>query len=116
MAQARFQIGVRRQTSTRPHISPEAPGSGDRLIANFLLPPGGALDLCADLLRVVGVFSILVAALWHDVTDAGILAFALPAIFPPRFLGLRASADIACSITVLMAAWSNVFDLYTTIS
>ncbi len=62
------------------------------------------------------MLSVLVAALWYDLTDAGILAFALPGIFAPRFLGLRAGADIVCSITLLVAAWSNVFDLYTTIS
>lgn len=62
------------------------------------------------------MLSVLSAALWYDLTDAGILAFALPGIFAPRFLGLRAGADIVCSVTLLVAAWSNVFDLYTTIS
>ncbi|MDR5711505.1 hypothetical protein [Nesterenkonia flava] len=62
------------------------------------------------------MLSVVAAAIWYSLTDAGILAFALPGVFAPRFLGLRSGADIVCSITLLVAAWSNVFDLYTSIS
>ncbi|GAA1636165.1 hypothetical protein [Microbacterium flavum] len=79
---------------------------------NFLRRPRGAADLVADGVRVAGILSVLFAAVWLQPTDAGILAFALPALMVPRFLGLRAGVDIVTGIVILLAAWSNVVDLY----
>jgi len=84
------------------------------VIENFLRPPRTAGDIVADLLRSVGVLSVIAAAIWFEPTDAGILAFALPALLVPRFLGVRSGFDIVYGITVLVAAWSNVLDLYRT--
>lgn len=83
---------------------------------NFLRRPRGVAEWTADAARVLGLLSVVVAALAFAPTDAGVLAFALPALFVPRFVGVRAGFDIAYSVTVLVAAWSNVFDLYTRIS
>ena len=41
---------------------------------------------------------------------------ALSALMLPRMLGMRAWFDTASGVTVLAAAWSNVFDLYAVIS
>ncbi|MBD7956236.1 DUF2238 domain-containing protein [Microbacterium sp. Sa4CUA7] len=82
---------------------------------NFLRPPSGALEIIADLLRTIGVLSVIGAAIWSTATDAGILALALPALMVPRFIGARAAFDIVYSVTVLVAAWSNVIDLYRTV-
>lgn len=85
------------------------------MIENFLRRPQTPAELTADLLRAFGVFSVLFAAVFFDPTDAGILAFVLPAVFAPRFLGTRAGADITVSLTVLIAAWSNVWGLYESV-
>lgn len=83
---------------------------------NFLRPPRGLAEHLADALRIIGVLSVVVAAIWSTPTDAGILGLALPALMVPRVLGMRAWADILLGVTVLVAAGSNVFDLYRTIT
>lgn len=85
------------------------------MIENFLRRPRGAGEFTADALRVLGLVSVIGAAIWSTATDAGILSLALPALLVPRFLGVRASYDIVYCVTVLVAAWSNVLDLYRTI-
>lgn len=83
--------------------------------ANFLRRPHGPADYLADAVRLLGALSVLGAAVWFQPTDAGVVAFTLPALVAPRFLGMRAAPDIALQLVVLVAAWSNVFDLYRTI-
>src|SRR5690554_6879741 len=83
-----------------------------RVIENFLRPPHGPAETGADVLRGVGVLSVILAAILFDLTDAGVLAFALPGLFVPRFLGMLPWPDVVVSTTLLIAAWSNVFDLY----
>ena len=82
------------------------------MIENFLRPPHGPAETGADVLRGVGVLSVILAAILFDLTDAGVLAFALPGLFVPRFLGMLPWPDVVVSTTLLIAAWSNVFDLY----
>lgn len=82
---------------------------------DFLRPPRGTAEYVADGLRLLGVLSVVAAAIWSTGTDAGILALALPALMVPRMLGMRAGADIAVGVTVLTAAASNVFDLYRSV-
>ncbi len=83
---------------------------------NFLRPPSRVSEYVADALRVIAVLSVVVAAIWSTPTDAGILALALPALMVPRMLGMRAWPDISVGVTVLVAAGSNVFDLYRTVT
>jgi len=85
------------------------------VIENFLRPPQTASEVIADILRVVGLLSVIAAAIWSTATDAGILALTLPALVVPRFLGVRSSFDIVYDVIVLVAAWSNVLDLYRTV-
>ncbi|MBB1031035.1 hypothetical protein G6027_09070 [Dietzia sp. SLG310A2-38A2] len=85
------------------------------MIDNFLRPAESRARMAADALRILGTLSVLVALLLHGLTDAAIVAFALPGLMLPRFVGMRPWADTAVSVTVLVAAWSNVFDLYTRI-
>jgi hypothetical protein len=82
---------------------------------NFLRRPRGLADYTADGLRVLGVLFVIVAAIGSSPTDAGILALALPALMVPRALGMRGGMDVAVGVTVLVAAGSNVLDLYRTI-
>lgn len=84
-------------------------------VQNFLRPPATVLDIVADGVRLLGVISVVVAAVWFTPLDAGVVAFSLPALMLPRFLALRAGWDIALSVSVLVAAWSNVVGLYESI-
>ena len=83
---------------------------------DFLRPPSSLGDWIADGLRVLGVLGVIAAVIWLKPTDAGIAALALPALMLPRMLGLAAWFDVAACVTVLVAAWSNVFDLYRTVT
>lgn len=83
---------------------------------DFLRPPRTAAEWAADCLRVVGVLAVIAAAVWLKPTDAGIAALALPALMLPRMLGLRPWFDVVACVVVLVAAWSNVLDLYRTIT
>ncbi|UOQ59411.1 hypothetical protein MUN76_10130 [Leucobacter rhizosphaerae] len=85
------------------------------MIENFLRPPRTLAEWIADGLRVLGVLGVVVAAIWFTPTDAGILAFTLPALVGARFIGVPPAFDIAFSVTVQIAAWSNVIDLYRTV-
>ena len=83
------------------------------MIDNVLRPAETGGGRAADALRVLGTLSVLVALVFHGLTDAAIVAFALPGLMLPRFIGMRPWADCAVSVTLLVAAWSNVYDLYT---
>lgn len=82
---------------------------------DFLRPPRTTSEWTADGLRVLGILGVVVAAIWWDPTDAGIAALATPALMLPRALGMRGGFDAAACGIVLTAAWSNVFDLYTSV-
>lgn len=82
------------------------------MIDTFLTAPRTPSEWAADALRLIGAASVVVALVLFELTDAGILALALPALLAPRFAGLRGGADVAFGVTVLVAAWSNVFDMY----
>lgn len=82
------------------------------MIENFLRPPQSAAAVTADAIRALGFVSVVIAAVWFSLLDAGVLAFALPALLVPRFLALRPGYDLAVGVSVLVAAWSNVFGVY----
>ena len=86
------------------------------MMENFLRPPGSLAGVAADVLRGIGTLSVVLAALFFEVRDAAIIAFALPGLFFPRFIGMRPWADMVSASTLLVAAWSNVFELYTSIA
>ena len=85
------------------------------MIRRFLRPPSGAGEWVADAIRVLGPLSVLAGFVWWAPTDAGVLALALFGLVLPRFVGVRPGFDIAFCVTVLVAAWSNVFLLYQTV-
>lgn len=95
--------------SSAPSLSPAD------VKADFLRPPRSGAEWIADALRLVGVVGVMVAAIAFRPTDAGILALALPALVAPRMLGLRPWFDATVGATVLVAAWSNVLGLYTSV-
>lgn len=83
------------------------------MIDDFLRRPSGPVEFAADGVRALAAVSVLIAAIWFRVTDAGILALTLPVILLPRFLAAPAPFDLAFGLALLVAAWSNVLDLYT---
>jgi hypothetical protein len=85
------------------------------VIETFLRPPRGALAVAADAVRVLGLLSVVAAFVWWSLTDAGVLALVLPALLLPRFVGVHPAFEIGYGVALLVAAWSNVFDLYTSI-
>lgn len=82
---------------------------------NFLRPPHGAAEWFADAMRALALVSVVAAFIWWEPTDAGVLALVLPGVVLPRFVGVHPLFDIVYSLVLLVAAWSNVFDLYTSI-
>jgi len=85
------------------------------VIKNFLRPPHGAAEWAADAVRVLALLSVVAAFVWWEPTDAGVLALVLPGVVLPRFVGVHPLFDIVYGLVLLVAAWSNVFDLYTSI-
>lgn len=85
------------------------------MIDNFLRPARSRAQKTADALRVIGVLGVIPALALYGMTDAAIVAFATPGLMLPRFLGMRGAADLAVSTALLVAAWSNVLELYTRI-
>jgi hypothetical protein len=78
-------------------------------------PPATPAEFAADGVRLLGPVSMV----------AGLLMFGGPAIpafvlvivgqIVPRVLGLRPSFDIGVGAVLLVAGWSNVLNLYTTV-
>ena len=86
------------------------------MIDRFLAPPRGAGAWTADAVRLLGLLGVLAAFLWWAPGDGGIVALSMLALVVPRFAGVRPGFDIAFCVTVLVAAWSNVLDLYESLA
>lgn len=82
------------------------------MIQTFLRFPRGAAEMTADALRLLGVFSVVVALIGWPWVDVAVFALALVGLVIPRFLGVRPGLDIAFCIIVLIAAWSALLELY----
>lgn len=85
-----------------------------RIHADFLRPPTG-LEWLADAVRVLGVLSGIVTAVFFSPVDAAMFALALLGLVLPRMLGMRAGYDVAFGVSVLVAAWSSVFEIYVSV-
>lgn len=82
------------------------------LYANLKRPPRTATEWITDAVRVVAIVGVLVAAITLPATDTAVLSMTLPAVMLSRMLGLRSGLDLAVCLTVIVAAGSNVIDLY----
>jgi hypothetical protein len=81
----------------------------------FLRRPNGAGELTADTLRVFGAFSVVAGGIGWGFVEVAVFALTLLGMLVPRFLGVRPGFDLAICGTLLVAAWSGVFELYTSI-
>lgn len=86
------------------------------MIETFRRAPRGPAELAADGVRVLGVLSIVVAFIGWSPVDVAVLALGLLGLVIPRFLGIRPALDIAFGITVLIATWSGLLNLYEAIA
>jgi hypothetical protein len=86
-----------------------------RLHNDFLRPPRGVAMWLADGVRLLGVLSMLATLIFFSPVDAGMFSLALFGVVLPRMLGLRPGLDAAFGLSVLVAAWSSVFELYLSV-
>lgn len=86
------------------------------MIDNFIRPPRGLTETVADLIRIGGVLSFFVALAFFELTEAAVIAFTLPGLLIARFLGMKPLPDAILTTSLIIAAWSNVFELYTSIT
>lgn len=84
------------------------------MIATFLRPPRGPAEVFADAVRVLGLVSVVVAIVGWSPVDGAVFALVLLGLVLPRFLGVRPGLDAAFGISLLVAGWSSVLDIYLT--
>jgi hypothetical protein len=86
------------------------------VIETFLTPPRRPAEFAADTVRALGTVSVVVAGLVWGAVAFWVCALSLLGVYAARFLGFRPALDIGLGITLLVAAWSSVLDLYTTVT
>lgn len=88
--------------------------------STFLQRPDGRAGAVADAVRMLGLVS-LIAVVVATVSgaaapvDVAVMALVLLGIMVPRFLGVRPALDLLCGVTLLVAGWSSVVELYVTV-
>lgn len=85
------------------------------MIETFLRSPTRPSEFAADAVRIVAALSVVVAGIGWGFVEIAVMMLALAAVLAPRALGVRAGLDLATGATVLVAAWSSVFELYTSV-
>jgi len=76
--------------------------------------PVGPAEIVADVLRVLGVLSIVVAGIgWGPLSGLSFVA-ASAAMLVPRLLRVRPAFDILYGTAVLVSTWSSVLGLFHT--
>lgn len=75
-----------------------------------------ALALAADGARVVGVGSVIAAAVAYDGIAVAVFALVLLGLVLARVIDLTPGLDLAVGLSVLVAGWSSVLRLYEAIS
>jgi hypothetical protein len=86
------------------------------VIENFLRPPAGIAEWAADGVRAVGTVGVVVAGLGWGPVAFWVSALSLLGVYASRFLGLRPAFDIALGLTLIIASWSSVLQLYTSVA
>jgi len=83
------------------------------MIDTFVQRPTRPMEWVADAVRALAALSVVVVGIGWGFVEIAVLMLALAAVLVPRFLGVRAGFDVMVGVTVLVAAWSSVFELYT---
>ena len=66
----------------------------------------------ADLVRVAGAVSLVVALVWRGPVDAALMALVLGGLMVPRVLGAPQPLDVAYGAALIVAAWCGALDVY----
>lgn len=87
----------------------------NELIVAFMRRPETRATRVADGVRLLVAASVVVAALGWGWIQFAVFMLALLAALAPRALALPGVLDIATGVAALLAAWSNVLDLYDSV-
>lgn len=80
----------------------------------FLRRPHGA-EWAADVVRLLVLLSVPVAAVAWGPIDLAVMLLALLGAVLPRIVGLRPGVDLAIGLLSFVAAWSSTLEWYTTV-
>jgi hypothetical protein len=75
-------------------------------------PPARPAEFVADAVRVLGILSFIGASVVVGGTAFPLFALIVLGQLLPRFLALRPALDIGIGVVLLVAGWSNPFELY----
>jgi hypothetical protein len=79
---------------------------------NLVRPPATPGEIAADAVRVLGLLSFVGASVFVGGTAFPLFALIVLGQLLPRFLGLLPALDISIGVVLLVAGWSNPFELY----
>jgi hypothetical protein len=82
------------------------------VIETFLRRPLDAGEVVADVVRLLGLVSGIVAGLVFGPVQFAVFSLALIGFVAPRFLGVRPAVDVLTGLVLLVAAWGSALDLY----
>lgn len=82
------------------------------MYANLKRRPRGVVEWSADAVRAAAIVGVVVSLFTLPFTDFAVLSMSLPAVMLSRMIGLRGGLDFLTCVTVIVAAGSNVIDLY----
>lgn len=85
------------------------------VIADFLRRPESTLRRLADAVRLLAAASVIAAGVGWGWVQVAVFLLAVLATLLPRALSFPAWLDLATGTIALLAAWSNIVDLYTAV-
>jgi len=84
------------------------------MMSTLLRAPHGPAEVIADLVRLLGVLSIVIAGIgWGPLSGLSFVGV-VAAMLAPRILQVRASFDITFGLAILLSTWSSVLGVYIT--
>lgn len=86
------------------------------MIDALLRRPVSAAEVVSDGVRLLGAASLLAALLWYGPVEAALFALVLLGLLVSRCLPAAPLFSSLYGLTLLLAAWSSVLDLYARIS
>ena len=86
------------------------------MIDALLRRPASAAEVASDGIRLLGAVSLLAALLWYGPVEAALFALVLLGLLVSRCLPAAPLFSSLYGLTLLLAAWSSVMDLYARIS
>lgn len=86
------------------------------MIDALLRRPASTAEVASDGVRLLGVVSLLAVLLWHGPVEAALFALVLLGLLVSRCLPAAPLFSSLYGLTLLLAAWSSVMDLYARIS